>query len=245
MPSSFSVFTSSSSLLSFNVHFLHFLLSSRPWGQMRLVTTLSSLSKFHLSSPLLLFCLFLWDYPKLWQCNSSFLLLLLILSPAVLFNPINDHVFSCLLPPSICSSPPWHSTEVSPFCPSPCFYVLYDRLQRNLSSFLHFPHHPLPVPFSDGTWINQTRQSVKILPSSILCIDFFPPSLPFPPPMDSLFHSPLLPVICHHIYRTRTLSKHDKVWEPTYTLHSHTLPPVSTYWPMFHLQTRSQTLFPN
>lgn len=140
---------------------------------MRLVTILSSLSKFHLSSPLLLFCLLLWDYPKLWQCNSSFLLLLLILSPAVLFNPINDHVFSCQSSSFhlLVSSLTQHR-GFSPL-PCPCFYVLYDRLQKISLLRLTLPSSSSACAFSDETWINQTWQSVKILPSSILCIDFF------------------------------------------------------------------------
>ena len=47
---------------------------------------------------------------------------------AVLFNPVKDIFFSvspsCLFPPSICSSPPWHSAEVSPLCSSSCLHMV-------------------------------------------------------------------------------------------------------------------------
>lgn len=171
--------------------------------------------------------------------------------PAVLFNPVKDIFFSvspsCLFPPSICSSPPWHSAEVSPLCSSSCLHMV--TLSPPL--LLLFPSSS--SAYSDGARSNMT--GCKNPPLSSFH--------PFSPPMESLPHSsiplpssPCLPVVFHH-FRGPWDSKHDKVWKPACMLH--TPPLVSTYGPVFHpdrftdterklnisLKDYSQTMFEN
>lgn len=215
-----------SSLLSFPVYHLPHLLTS-------LLLIPSSLP---ISCPVLypavdghvfsFSCSSVSSYGTLQKCDRVTALLPPPPPPPVLFNPVKDIFFSvspsCLFPPSICSSPPWHSAEVSPLCSSSCLHMV--TLSPPL--LLLFPSSSSAS--SDGARSNMT--GCKNPPLSSFH--------PFSPPMESLPHSsiplpssPCLPVVFHH-FRGPWDSKHDKVWKPACMLH--TPPLVSTYGPVFH-----------
>lgn len=215
-----------SSLLSFPVYHLPHLLTS-------LLLIPSSLP---ISCPVLypavdghvfsFSCSSVSSYGTLQKCDRVTALLPPPPPPPVLFNPVKDIFFSvspsCLFPPSICSSPPWHSAEVSPLCSSSCLHMV------TLSPPLLLLFPSFSSASSDGARSNMT--GCKNPPLSSFH--------PFSPPMESLPHSsiplpssPCLPVVFHH-FRGPWDSKHDKVWKPACMLH--TPPLVSTYGPVFH-----------